>query len=321
MKICFRTAVAFSAIVLLAGCKPNDDDLRFEERDRAEVYQENIADIESFLKTNQAIITDDGVSFESVSEGSAQSIWNQSEYPLQSITLTNDSRVENDKMTKVKDDVEYTVYYMIVNEGGGENPLTIDNVYTAYRTFTMGNKEMIEENLYGFWSSFPATQHAPNTEVISGYRQVLPLIKTASGVIENADGTFTFDNPGRIIAFLPSGLGYFSGGRSKIPAYSSTIFDITLVHKEHADHDGDGILSIYEDVNENGDFWDDDTDGDGVPNFMDVDDDADGKTTREEITYETIDENGNTVTKLYEFDEIPTCPGGSVKKHLDSSCQ
>lgn len=320
MKICFRAAVLFSAITFLAGCKKNDDNLSFQERDRAEVYQENIADIESFLKTNRAVITDDGLSFESVEEGSAQSIWNQSEYPLQSITLLNDSRVENNKLEKVEDDVEYTVYYMIVNEGAGENPITIDNVYTAYRTFTM-NKEMIEENLYGFWSSFPATQHAPNTEVISGYRQILPLIKTASGVIENPDGTFSFENPGRIIAFLPSGLAYFSGGRGKIYAYSSTIFDISLVYKEHADHDGDGILSIYEDINGNGDFWDDDTDGDGVPDFLDVDDDADGKTTREEITYETVDENGNTVTKLYEYHEIPTCPGGTVKKHLDSSCQ
>lgn len=320
MRICFKAVVLFSAVVFLAGCKKDDDDFTFQEKDRAEVYAENIADIEGFLKNNQAIITDNGLSFESVATDSEQSIWHQATYPLQSITINNDSRVSTNKLQKVEDDVEYTVYYMIINEGAGENPITIDNVYTAYRTFNM-QKEMIEENLYGFWSSFPSTIHAPHTEVISGYRQILPLIKTASGVIEHADGTFSFENPGRIIAFIPSGLGYFSTGRSKIPAYTSTIFDISLVYKEHADHDGDGILSIYEDINENGDFWDDDTDNDGTPNFLDVDDDADGKTTREEITYETVDENGNTVTKLYEYHEIPTCPGGTVKKHLDPSCQ
>ncbi len=321
MKNRYRAAVVLlAAFSFLTSCKKDDDNLSFEERDREEVYQENLTDIESFLQTNRAVITADGLSFEEVESGSAQSIWNQTTYPLQSITLNNDSRESTNMLTKVEDDVEYKVYYMIISEGGGESPITIDNVYTAYRTFTL-DRELIEEDLYGFWSSFPTTIHAPNTTVISGYRQILPLIKTATGINENPDGTFSFENPGRVVVFLPSGLGYFSTSRTGIPAYSSTIFDITLAHKEHADHDGDGILSIYEDVNENGDFWDDDTDEDGTPNFLDVDDDADGITTREEISYETVDENGETVTMLYTFENIPTCPGGTVKKHLDNSCQ
>src|SRR5690606_27451180 len=133
MKICFRAAVLFSAITFSAGCKKNDDNLSFQERDRAEVYQENIADIESFLKTNRAVITDDGLSFVSVEEGSAQSIWNQSEYAVQPITLLNDGRVEDVELEKLEDHVAYTVYYMIVSVGAGESPITIDNVHTASR--------------------------------------------------------------------------------------------------------------------------------------------------------------------------------------------
>jgi len=41
------------------------------------------------------------------------------------------------------------------------------------------------------------------------------------------------------------------------------------------DHDQDGVPSKEEDLNRNGDFNDDDTDGDGIPNFLDVDDDQD----------------------------------------------
>ena len=93
-------------------------------------------------------------------------------------------------------------------------------------------------------------------------------------------------------------MGYFNDAQTNISGYSPIIFDITLVSKNHADHDNDGLLSIYEDVNGNGDFWDDDTDNDGTPNFLDLDDDGDGYTTREEITFE-IEEGGVMVEKLY----------------------
>jgi gliding motility-associated-like protein len=41
------------------------------------------------------------------------------------------------------------------------------------------------------------------------------------------------------------------------------------------DHDQDGVPSKEEDLNGNGDFNDDDTDGDGIPNYLDTDDDQD----------------------------------------------
>ena len=39
--------------------------------------------------------------------------------------------------------------------------------------------------------------------------------------------------------------------------------------------DNDGILAALEDINGNGDLEDDDTDGDGLPNYIDADDDGD----------------------------------------------
>ena len=48
------------------------------------------------------------------------------------------------------------------------------------------------------------------------------------------------------------------------------------------DSDGDGIYDIYEDVDGDGDITNDDTDGDGIPNYLDPDDDGDGILTIDE---------------------------------------
>lgn len=51
----------------------------------------------------------------------------------------------------------------------------------------------------------------------------------------------------------------------------------------YVDDDNDGIPSELEDLNLNGDLTDDDSDGDGIPNYIDKDDDGDN--------VDTIDEN------------------------------
>ncbi|MFN2261145.1 MAG: hypothetical protein ABR595_03665 [Psychroflexus sp.] len=61
--------------------------------------------------------------------------------------------------------------------------------------------------------------------------------------------------------------------------------------------DGDGIPAADEDLNGNGDYFDDDTDEDGIPNFLDIDDDNDNVLTKTEINTEfgtelDTDENG-----------------------------
>ncbi|WP_439153302.1 DUF6252 family protein [Winogradskyella sp.] len=58
-----------------------------------------------------------------------------------------------------------------------------------------------------------------------------------------------------------------------------------------ADDDGDGIPNAFEDFNGDGDLSNDDTDGDGIPNFLDDDDDGDGILTINEV----LDADGNPV--------------------------
>lgn len=57
-----------------------------------------------------------------------------------------------------------------------------------------------------------------------------------------------------------------------------------------ADDDGDNVLTAEEDFNNDGDFTNDDTDNDGIPNYLDTDDDGDGVLTIDE---ENVSQNQN----------------------------
>jgi FKBP-type peptidyl-prolyl cis-trans isomerase FkpA len=78
-------------------------------------------------------------------------------------------------------------------------------------------------------------------------------------------------------------LAYSNRGKGPILANESVFFYINLFDfVQDTDHDNDGIPSINEDVDGNGDPRDDDTDKDGVPNYSDIDDDGDGVLTKDE---------------------------------------
>ncbi len=71
------------------------------------------------------------------------------------------------------------------------------------------------------------------------------------------------------------------------------------------DDDGDGILTINEDVDGDGDPTNDDTDGDTIPNYLDEDDDGDGVNTNEE------DDDGNINTST-------DTDGDEIANYLDA---
>jgi uncharacterized repeat protein (TIGR01451 family) len=74
------------------------------------------------------------------------------------------------------------------------------------------------------------------------------------------------------------------------------------------DADGDGILNRYEDRDRDGLYNDDDSDGDGLPDYLDVDDDNDGVWTVYE--YPDINGDGNPADGL-------NTDGDSLKDYLD----
>jgi len=67
------------------------------------------------------------------------------------------------------------------------------------------------------------------------------------------------------------------------------------------DDDGDTIPTKNEDPNNNGDPTDDDTDGDGIPNYLDADDDGDTVPTR----FEDPNNNGNPRDDNSDGDALP----------------
>ncbi|MBT0609006.1 hypothetical protein KIV10_12520 [Aequorivita echinoideorum] len=181
---------------------------------------------------------------------------------------------------RIDTSVEYKLYYLKAAEGQSESPNFCDAVTTNYRGTSLG--------LETFDSSATAVR-LDLSQTITGFQEIYPLFKGAGTVNTNPDGTFSFENFGVGAVFVPSGLAYYQSGSSSISAYEQLIFTFQVFATEILDHDGDGIPSFMEDLNGNKNLLDDNTDidseplGNRVPNYLDVDDDGDGRLTRDEI--------------------------------------
>ncbi len=316
MKNIFRLSF-FVVLFSVISCKKDDGtDSTFELRDRAEVYTEDIAEIEAYLQDNYLEV--DGSLNGTVTkiDNGQTSIWDQTTYPLQSIIVKNDVRTSNFVTGVSADVVDYKLYYIILNEGGGSFPSQVDSTFVAYKGWDLEN-EVFDQNNQGIWFTYPQTT-AVDPISISGFRQILTKIKTPESITENTStGVVTHTNYGTALVFIPSGLAYFSGsigGKS----YNPIAFQVKLYNKKENDQDRDRVKSIYEDINGNGNFFDDDTDGDNIPDFLDVDDDGDGVITKTEIKSSAA---GVLPTTYYDFNVIPLCNGGTKKKHLDPACR
>lgn len=297
MKRYFRLLTILTVITLFTACKRDDDGLTpVPPRDYGEQYAAEKVIIQEYLQTHYIANVDEdmNVSLQPIPNGGTQtSIWDQTEYPLQSKPVNSNG-------------VDYTVYYLTLNEGGGESPTRADLIKAAYRGTLLDGTQF---DYLPYPQSF-----SPLEEAIKGWQEIIPLFKTGTYIdIPNNPNPPTFEDFGAGVMFLPSGLAYFNNPvGTNVPSYSPMIFTFKLYQLEYVDSDEDGILN--KDETEQGiDIIDYDTDGDGIPNYLDTDDDGDGYPTLTEIT----DENGN----LYDFENIPSCSESStVPRHLDPSC-
>ena len=96
------------------------------------------------------------------------------------------------------------------------------------------------------------------------------------------------------------------------------VFSFKLYDIQRLDHDGDGVFDFNEDLNKDGYVFDfrnkelypnppanliDDTDKDGIADFIDIDDDGDGYTTKLEITKPAAEVGGSFgPSKYYPFE-------------------
>lgn len=308
---------ALLSATLLFSCKKDDDNTSIAPpRDRAEQYATDINDIEEYLKTHYLTVTTDGngnpvTNISAIPENGTQtSIWDQTEYPLLNKIVKNDARSnpDNPLSSQVNDPVDYKIYYLKIREGIGESPSRVDSTYVSYKGHTLDGTQF-DASPNGTWLNLARLG-------VTGIRNILPEFKTGTFADDAANpGNIAFVDHGVVVAFIPSGLAYYnSSGSPLIGAYSPLIFSMNLHSMKRSDIDRDGVPSYLEDRNGNGNFYDDDTDGDGIPDFLDADDDGDGVPTRTEIR----DSFGNP----YLFENIPNCNGGTggLPRYLDPSC-
>ncbi|WP_188051199.1 FKBP-type peptidyl-prolyl cis-trans isomerase [Flavobacterium sp. GP15] len=299
-------------------------------RDYAKQYATELNDIEKYLKENYIEVTvDQDVTIKKIPAGVAQpSIWSYKDNASFPKLLNREVKLHN---------IVYKLYYLVLREGVGESPTNVDEVFTTYRGEYLGNdvvNGVTNQTSTKFEEFIYEPQRANLFGYIRGWKEVFPQFKTGNSALKD-DGTVTYSDFGAGVMFIPSGLAYYNSANASIPAYSPLVFSFKLLGMQRLDHEyqnigqvavpiPDGIMSFQEDLDGDGYMWTkaelpdgainpDDTDKDGIPDFLDTDDDGDGISTRKEIT----DPSG----KLYSFNLIPGCDGKAtdparIKRHL-----
>lgn len=287
MKLNKTVLLASFTALSIISCGDDDGANITPPRDVTEVYLENDADLVEYLQTHFYNYED----FENSTSSDIQIVLdtiagdNQNKIPL-----IDQVQIKSVDVTDADDNtVPHNLYYIIAREGVGVQPHTSDSTFVTYR----GN--LLNGNQFDY-SSVPTWFDL--LRVVRGFSEFIPELKTGEYVgLDN--GLPVFENYGKGVAFIPSGLGYFNNAEGSIPSYSPLIFKIDLLTYNIADHDDD-LVPSYLEVDENGSF-DLDTDGDLVPNLYDNDDDGDGVLTRNE----DVDGDGDPTNDDTDGDGIP----------------
>lgn len=335
--------------VSIISCSKNDNSTPVEPpRDYATQYATDNTDIEEYLKTNFITVInhpgfadDQDVTISKIPAGGTQptifSYLNSATFPK---LLTRPVSLHN---------ITYITYYLVLRPGTGVNPCNVDGVLTSYRGDYLERIVATGETTSTVTATkfdeikFPQTiftLFTTQTIPLRGWSEIFPQFKTGTNT-SNPDGTINYSNFGAGVMFLPSGLGYYNTASGGIPSYSPLVFSFKLYAIQRLDQEveyrgglsipvPDGVLSYQEDLNSDSYMYDyrntvnyptapadairyaDDTDKDGIPDFLDVDDDGDTYTTKLEIK--------NPATGLsYPFASIPICTSGK-RNYLDVTC-
>lgn len=245
--------------IYASSCKKDDDD----------------DDVEVFDHAGQAIIDNDSLinyfkTHYLDTDGNIAEIEADEEALYGSDTLK--SKTVN--YTRNDEEIEYTLYYIVQQVGDSIKPAEVDMVNMSYIGMTLEDGEIFDRADNG-------VNFDLYSDLIIGMRK--GAVEFHSGAWDpQGDGTYTYENNGKGYIFLPSGLAYANTGSGDIPANAPIYFKIEMNRVFHIDHDGDSILSIYEDVDGDGDYFNDDTDENAYYNFIDADDDGDGTLTSDE---------------------------------------
>lgn len=345
-KVKFYFILSLTSIVLFSCNSDDNSSSTVAVREYSDQYAVDIDSIETYLKTHSFSVVDVAgridVEIDTFIVGNTTgkvSIWDNTDYPLQFKMVKNDARATNLVDGQIEDPVEYKLYYLLINEGGGASSTRFDSTYVSYRGWRLDNTQFDIDNT-PFWATFPRISTS-EISLISGFRHFTTLLKAPESVEVSGSGEVVYNNYGVGVVFIPSGLAYFNTSQNDVPVYSPLVFTVRLHGIRERDHDSDGVLSKYENGEGVEDLYTVDSDGDTIPDFLDIDDDNDGVRTILETRFTYTDENGKLVNDNYPFngalvddpttpyDErkaIPDCAGDDtnptrLRKHLDANCQ
>ncbi|MDO6675691.1 peptidylprolyl isomerase [Tenacibaculum sp. 1_MG-2023] len=205
--------------------------------------------------------------------------------------LSEDTRLI--KKTHTENDIEYDLYHLVIEEGQSPkgNPTELDSVLTNYQVWYTTKVDQLELSQTGttpiWWNLTLSGSQFDAPTPIRGWTLGIPNFK--AGINTSSQGEpISYDEFGKGILIVPSGLAYRNSVNGGIPANSQLIFYIDLFDfVEDTDHDRDGVASINEDLDGDGNPRNDDTDKDNIPNYLDTDDDGDGVLSKDE------DKNGD----------------------------
>ena len=272
--------------LLFLQCKKEDTTEPYSIRDYSEQVIVDQDLLETYLKTHT-------YNYEDFNNESDVNI------KLDTISDNNSSRVSLFEQASIKTiDVtnaegqitSHNLYYIIAREGSNESPSVADSVYVAYDGI-LTDGSTFDNRKFPIWIDLANS--------LEGFREGVSELRTGK-FTENSNGTIAYTSFGVGLFFIPSGIGYFENISSGIPEYSPLIFTVKLMTHTDTDHDNDGILSIFEDIDGDNKPFGDDSDGDNLWNMYDVDDDGDGI-----LTVNEIDKNNDSVIDDTNNDGIP----------------
>ena len=276
----------FPVFLLFLQCKKEDTTEPYTIRDYSEQVIVDQDLLETYLKTHT-------YNYEDFNNESDVNI------KLDTISDNNSSRVSLFEQASIKTiDVtsaeglitSHNLYYIIAREGSNQSPSVADSVYVAYDGI-LTDGSTFDNRKFPIWIDLANS--------LEGFREGVSELRTGK-FTENSNGTIAYTSFGVGLFFIPSGIGYFENISSGIPEYSPLIFTVKLMTHTDTDHDNDGILSIFEDIDGDNKPFGDDSDGDNLWNMYDVDDDGDGI-----LTVNEIDKNNDSIIDDTNNDGIP----------------
>ncbi|MFT7899014.1 peptidylprolyl isomerase [Tenacibaculum ascidiaceicola] len=197
-------------------------------------------------------------------------------------SLFDDENLVTKEVTE--NDINYKLYYYVNTVGTPDVdkgfPTVMDSVYAKYRGQRIVRKDSLSPDFDKNTAWFSLNR------VIRGWTHSLIHFKGGNNVTN--DGPINYENGGKGVLFIPSGLAYANGGTTTVAPNSILLFYIELWDLvPGTDDDQDGVASIDEDPDGDGNPRNDDTDKDNIPNYLDTDDDGDGVLSKDE------DKNGD----------------------------